>query len=54
MVDDRIVKFNDTPVATFTDLKQLIGKCNPGDTADIDVERGDRTLKLQITFGEWD
>jgi hypothetical protein len=52
---DRIVKYNGTPIATFPELKALITKSEPGDTATVDVERpAVGTLQLKIVFGEWD
>lgn len=52
--NDRIVAYNGQPIATFPELKALISKSFPGDTATVDVVRGAETLKLKIVFGEWD
>lgn len=53
-VDDRIVKFNGEAVSTFPELRSLISKCSPGETANLEVERGGETFPMKITFGEWD
>lgn len=52
--NDRIVKYNGQPITTFLELKALISKSFPGDTATVEVERGLELLKLKIVFGEWD
>lgn len=52
--NDRIVAYNGQPIASFPELKALISKSFPGDTAMVDVERGTEILKMKIVFGEWD
>jgi hypothetical protein len=51
---DRIVKYDGQPVATFQELRTLIAKCEPGDSASFEVERGFETIQMKVTFGEWD
>jgi hypothetical protein len=52
--NDRIVRYNGQPVVTFQELRTLISKSAPGDSAVVVVERGAETLELKVIFGEWD
>jgi hypothetical protein len=51
---DRIVKWNGQEIDTFPELKALISKCRPGESAQVEVERGTQILPLKIICGEWD
>ncbi len=48
---DLIIRFGDRDVKTFDDLKQLVGRCNPGDEVTIEVARGAETKALPLLIG---
>lgn len=51
---DRIIKYNGQPVPDFPTLKAFISQNEPGDTANLEIERGLETLLKHVTFGEWE
>jgi serine protease Do len=48
---DLIVKFDGKKVDSFTDLRDLIAKKKPSDKVVVEVRRGEKTLKLDVTLG---
>lgn len=53
-VGDIIVTYNDRRVADFTNLTELIAENEPGDKAAMKITRGNTTISVEITLGEWD
>ncbi|MBF0225724.1 MAG: RIP metalloprotease RseP [Desulfobacterales bacterium] len=45
---DKIIKINNTNIATWDDLTKIIGKSN-GNTLEITILRGSETIKLSVT-----
>ena len=46
--NDRIIQINDTPIATWTQMTDLVRQ-HPGESLQMTVIRGDSTLQLSIT-----
>jgi S1-C subfamily serine protease len=48
-VGDVVKSFGGTPVKTFSDLVDLIGKRKIGDKVEIEFTRDDKPMKVEIT-----
>ena len=48
--NDVIVKFNGTPTNTVADLQVQVGKCRPGDKADVTYMRSGKENTVQVTL----
>lgn len=48
---DLIVKFGNKPIERYDDLPPLVRKHKPGDTVAIVIQRGEKTLTLDVTLG---
>lgn len=53
IVNDVIVKIGDKKVADFESLTQIVSLMQGGDTAEVEILRGDEKLTKKITLGEW-
>ena len=48
---DVITKVGDQPVRSADDLAEAIARYKPGETADVEVHRGDKVLHVKVTLG---
>jgi PDZ domain-containing protein len=48
-VDDTIVSIDGKSVATYQDVKQIMGRVNPGDQVEVTVKRGDERVSEQLS-----
>jgi S1-C subfamily serine protease len=48
---DVITRVGDQPVHNADDLSQAIAQYKPGETADVEVHRGDRVMHIKVTLG---
>ncbi len=51
-VDDVITKFDNHPVTTYDEMRNLLVNKKPGDKVKVEVRRGNELLKLEITLGK--
>jgi serine protease Do len=51
LVGDLIVRFDGQEVSQYDQLPPLIERRKPGDEVEIEIRRGDETLKLKATLG---
>lgn len=51
-VGDVVVKFAGKPVTRFAELAQLVRTRKAGDVVEVEVRRGDETMKLKITLAK--
>jgi S1-C subfamily serine protease len=49
---DMLLRFGDAALGTFDELAAQVARRRPGDKVDLELRRGDQTLKLQVTLGE--
>jgi serine protease Do len=50
--DDVITKFDGKKVDQFEDLSKLVGGKKPGDSVEVEVERGEKTMKLKVVLAK--
>jgi len=51
--DDVVLKIRDRAVTDFAGLTAEIGACEPGDKVTLEINRGNDTLKKEVTLGAW-
>jgi hypothetical protein len=51
--NDRILKFNGTPVANFAALTAEIAKHIPGDEVTLELDRGAGPFEVKLELGQW-
>jgi len=50
---DVVTDFNGQPVKNFDALTRFIAGFRPGDKATLTIERGGKTMAVEVTFGKW-
>jgi len=49
---DVMLKFADSELDEYTDLPPLVEKRKPGEKIEIEIRRGEETLKIKATLGK--
>jgi serine protease Do len=49
---DIITRVGDTPVESYTDLRQALKAYAAGDTAELEIYRADKSMTLTVVFDE--
>jgi serine protease Do len=52
--DDVIVKFGGRQLQTYEELPPLVQQRKPGDKVEIELRRGEKTMKIEVTLGQDD